>query len=123
MTRSQIALIALTLLALTACRNDSEVKPVHAEGDLERGRLALTQYACHSCHVIPGITGSSTFVGPSLSGMASRPMIAGKLPNSRDNMMRWIMQTQDVDPGNAMPDMGVTEQHARDMVTYLDSLK
>ena len=111
------------ILMLAACSNDSAVKPVNAPGDLDRGRMALTQYACHSCHVIPGITGSQIFVGPSLKGMGSRPMIAGKLINSPENMMRWIRYTQEVDPDNLMPDMGVSEQHARDMVAYLESLK
>ncbi len=116
-----LAMPVLTLLA--ACSNDSSVKPVNAPGDAERGRMALTQYACHACHTIPGVTGSQVFVGPPLDGMASRALIAGKLPNTSENMLRWIMHTQEVSPGNAMPDMGVQEQHARDMAAYLETLK
>lgn len=117
------ALLLLLTAALTGCRNDSEVKPVDAPGDRDRGRIALTQYACHACHTIPGISGSNVAVGPSLAGMGSRTLIAGKLPNTSDNMMRFIRWPQEVDPGNAMPDMGVSEQHARDMIAYLESLK
>lgn len=107
---------------LVACSNDSTVKPVNAAGDADRGRIALTQYACHACHVIPGIAGSEVFVGPSLSSMASRQRIAGKLPNTPENMARWIRDPQSIDPNNIMPNMGVSEQHARDMATYLATL-
>ena len=39
--------------------------------DAARGRLALTQYACNGCHVIPGVTGAQVHVGPPLAGMAA----------------------------------------------------
>jgi mono/diheme cytochrome c family protein len=45
--------------------------------DAGRGRQALYQYACSSCHTIPGITGSSPNVGPPLKGLASRSLVAG----------------------------------------------
>lgn len=110
-----------TLLAVSAC----SVQKDQAElvGNAARGKIALTQYACHACHVIPGITGSKVFVGPSLDGVGSRPIIAGHLPNNKQNLMAWIRHTQSIDPQSAMPDMGVTEEHARDMAAYLSSLK
>lgn len=87
--------------------------------DRARGRIALTQYACHSCHLIPGVTGPLTFVGPSLQGMAQRSFIAGTLPRSQENLVRWIMAPQQVKPGSAMPQLGVSERDARDMAAYL----
>jgi mono/diheme cytochrome c family protein len=88
----------------------------------ERGRLALTQYACSACHTIPGITGSSPNVGPPLQGLASRRLIAGKLVNTPDNLVSWLRHPQAIKPLTAMPDMGVTEADARDMVAYLATL-
>ena len=43
-----------------------------ANGDpsIERGRVALQQYACAACHRIPGITGAEARVGPPLAGIA-----------------------------------------------------
>ena len=90
--------------------------------DAGRGRLALTQYACSTCHTIPGITGSSPQVGPPLKGLASRSLIAGKLANTPDNLVRWLRHPQAVKPQTAMPDLGVTEEHARDMAAYLATL-
>jgi cytochrome c1 len=55
--------------------------------------------------------------------MASRGFIAGVLPNSPENMVRWLRQPQSVDPRSAMPDLGVSERDARDIAAYLSSLK
>jgi cytochrome c1 len=92
-------------------------------GDAVRGKAALAQYACQSCHVIPGVTGSKTFVGPQLAGFGKQELIAGKLGNSPENLVRWIVDPQRVDPVTAMPDMSVTRQDAVDMAAYLSSLK
>lgn len=87
--------------------------------DVRRGEKALYQYACNACHTIPGITSSGPHVGPSLAGIAKRAMIGGKLGNTPDNMVRWLRHTREVDPLTAMPEMGVTEQDARDIAAYL----
>lgn len=92
-------------------------------GDAERGRTALQQYACVGCHRIPGITGPDAKVGPPLAGIASRQMLAGVLPNTLDNLGQWIRAPQAVSPRTAMPDLGVTPKHARDMAAYLATLK
>lgn len=94
-----------------------------AQVDLERGRQALHQYACSACHTIPGVTGSDVHVGPPLQGIASRRLIAGTLANTPDNMALWLMQTQRVKPGTAMPQLGVAPQDARDIAGYLGTLR
>lgn len=90
--------------------------------DADRGLLTLRNYGCHGCHQIPGITGPDVQVGPSLQGFARRPLIAGIVPNTEENLVRWLREPQVVRPRTLMPDLGVTEQHARDMHAYLASL-
>jgi mono/diheme cytochrome c family protein len=87
--------------------------------DPQRGRTALAQYACQSCHIIPGLTGPRVYVGRSLDGLADRKYIAGTLPNTQDNLVRWIRDPKGVDPLTPMPVLGVTERDARDMAAYL----
>jgi mono/diheme cytochrome c family protein len=102
----------------TAKGQDSE--PVGAVvGDPERGRLALAQYACVACHVIPGVVAPAGRVGPSLAGMSERSIVAGLKANTPEGMIEWIRHPEKVSPGTAMPNMGVTEQDARDMAAYL----
>jgi mono/diheme cytochrome c family protein len=90
-----------------------------AAGDAGNGKLALQQYACTTCHRIPGMVGSEAHVGPPLDGIAARTYLAGRLPNSPENLVRWIRDPKSVSPATLMPDLGVTEQHARDMAAYL----
>lgn len=90
--------------------------------DIERGRQTLHQYACNACHSIPGVTGSDVYVGPPLKGMGQRTLIAGTLANTPQNLAHWLTHTQQVKPGTAMPQLGVTPQDAQDMAAFLSSL-
>jgi len=117
-TKDMAALAALAVLALLAgC--DGGTPSAGVRGDPARGKQALAQYACRSCHVIPGITGSDVYVGRPLEAMARRPFIAGSLPNDQANLVRWIRNPQAIDPETAMPNLGVSEQDALDMSAYL----
>lgn len=94
-------------------------RPPQAQPDIERGRLALTQYACNACHKTAGVTGPDTLVGPPLHDLAKRQYIAGRLPNNAANLALWIQDPQRIQPQSAMPAMGVTESDARDIAAYL----
>lgn len=91
-------------------------------GDAVAGRQALQQYLCVTCHTIPGIVGANQHVGPPLAGIAGRPYIAGVLPNTPANMLRWLRDPTEVTPMTAMPDLGVSEQDARDIAAFLYTL-
>ncbi|RTZ40015.1 c-type cytochrome [Candidimonas sp. SYP-B2681] len=91
-------------------------------GDIAAGRQALQQYLCTTCHVIPGIVGANSHIGPSLSGIADRQYIAGVLPNTPANMVQWIQKPSAIAPLSAMPDLGVTEKDARDMAAFFYTL-
>ena len=107
--------------AITAQAGEQRPAPMPVRGgaDAQRGKLALTQYACQACHLIPGVTGPDTHVGPQLKDLARRKFIAGSLPNTHDNLVRWIRDPAQLQPLTAMPQMDVTESDARDMAAYL----
>lgn len=119
-----VALPALTPtgyaeMAKAAGAQPRMARPDHRAPDVERGRLALTQYACHACHMIPGVTGGQAAVGPTLHALAQRKAIADDLPNDAGNLASFIRDPQRYSPGSAMPAMGVTASDARDMAAYL----
>lgn len=91
-------------------------------GDPYAPAKALIAGQCASCHTVPGVRGAVGNVGPSLGDIAKQSMIAGKLPNTRANMIRWLMHPQQVDRGNAMPEMGLTGQQAAAIAAYLATL-
>jgi mono/diheme cytochrome c family protein len=93
------------------------------EPDAGRGQQAINQYACVTCHRIPGVVGPNAPVGPPLAGVGARAMLAGRLPNTFDNMVRWLREPQAIDAHTAMPALGVSERDARDIAAYLATLK
>src|ERR1043166_3534975 len=116
---------ACALAAVTACQQVELERKAQAMtgGSPRRGKAAIGKYGCGTCHTIPGVAGASALVGPNLEQVASRMYVAGVLPNTPDNMIRWIQHPRDVDPLTAMPNLGVTDQDARDIAGYLYTLK
>jgi cytochrome c len=116
--------VALLVLATLGCQRDSSrLQSSDKSPDPDRGKTAIAHYGCASCHTIPGIRGANGLVGPSLDRIASRTYIAGVLANTHDNMLRWIHDPPKVDDKTAMPDLEVTDQDARDIASYLYTLK
>jgi mono/diheme cytochrome c family protein len=109
------------LSATGASSGGADERPVAADyrGDPVRGRIAVTQYACHSCHIVPGVIGAKTYIGGPLAGLGERKLLAGRVPNTHANLVRWLMDPQAIDPDTAMPNMGVNERDARDIAAFL----
>jgi len=110
--------IAVLILVLAGCHAAPSVMRYATQG-----RAAITRAQCGSCHVIPGVAEAIGNVGPPLTGMGRRTMIAGRLPNTPDNLARWLLDPQGVVPGNAMPATGLTPREARDAAAYLQTLQ
>ena len=71
----------------------------------------------------PGHRGTEGAIGPPLDRLASRTFIAGKVQNTPQNMITWLQNPQAFDPANAMPNLGVKPEDARDITAYLFTLK
>jgi cytochrome c2 len=117
---SLLALALICAAPLAGCaRGPSEPTWAAYGGDPAKGRVLIVRYNCGSCHVIGGVANADGKVGPPLVHFADRTVIAGILPNTPPNLMRWLENPQAVLPGNAMPDVGVDQAQARDMAAYL----
>ncbi len=102
---------------------DAPVEPAaHRVPSAARGRDAMAQYACNACHNVPGVTGADVHVGPPLAGIAKRSLIAGAVPNTPEQMARWIRDPRSIDPETTMPALQVSAQDARDMAAFLATL-
>jgi cytochrome c2 len=117
------ALAALALLAACGDEAARQDAAMLTGGNPSEGMAAIRRYGCQSCHTIPGLPGPKALVGPELKGIGQRAYIAGVLPNTPENLTRWIVNPPGVDPKTAMPFLGVTDQDARDIAAYLYSLK
>lgn len=113
-----LPLLAAAVLGLSACGGEPRAMHV-AGGDADRGRAAIERYGCTACHTIPGVASYGANVGPPLGAFAQRAYIAGVLPNTPGNMVRWLRDPPQVDPRTVMPRLGVDAQEAADIAAYL----
>ena len=117
------SVIVLAVLSLSGCRGGSNESLDSAiGGDPDEGKRVIRQAGCASCHSVPGVRGARGRVGPPLDFFAERAFIAGQIPNTPENLMRWVMDPHSVEKGTAMPDVGLSEKQARDVVAYLYTL-
>jgi mono/diheme cytochrome c family protein len=98
----------------TPCEPRTDLPPPEEGAD-----VLLRQYACHSCHRIDGVVGPRIATGPPLTDWPRRAYIAGVLPNTEQNLARWIMDPRAISPQTLMPDMGVAPEHADAMARFL----
>lgn len=117
-----VLLAALLTAACDSIPHEEEARRLTG-GDPYRGRAHIRQYGCDTCHTIPGVPTADATVGPPLTSVARRVFLAGHLENTPENMMRWIQHPHAFDEKTAMPDMGVTPEHSRDIAAYLYTLQ
>lgn len=94
-----------------------------AGGNPLRGEQIIVQYKCGSCHTIPGIRNARGVFGPPLNDWAFRNIIAGEFPNDPKTLVSWLKSPTSMKPKTAMPDLGLSEEQARDVAAYLDTLR
>lgn len=118
-------LMMAVLGALAGCTGGDTVfaYSVPTGGDFRHGKDRIMHYGCGSCHSIPGVPNAHGLVGPPLILFGRRTYIAGELPNTPDNLVQWLRDPKSVEAGTAMPNLGVTEQDARDIAAYLYTLR
>src|SRR5256714_1316578 len=131
MRKALIGLVVLLIAVVAALgfQNHSKRHYVRQEamrltgGNPSRGKELVGYYGCNACHTITDVAGPRGKAGPPLDGVAERGFLAGELPNTSQNMQRWIREPHSVEPKTAMPDMGVTEQDAKDITAFLYTLR
>src|SRR5688572_7536557 len=112
----------LVSLFMAACAEEvGTSEKVVAGGDPVAGEEAIELYGCGSCHAIHGVEGADGRVGPPLIDFEERHFIAGELPNEPENLVLWIMNPQDIEPGTAMPELDISEEDARHIAAFLYS--
>lgn len=112
------AVLAAVVFQLSACVPTDDTGPAGA-ARASAGEQAIRKHGCGTCHVIPGIDGANGNVGPSLAGVGRHVYLAGRLPNTPENLAQWIVSPQRFNPATAMPDMQVSLPDARAIAAFL----
>jgi len=103
---------------------EAERQPARApeDPDARRGQEVFVTGPCALCHSIRG-TGAAGQVAPDLTHLASRrTLAAGTLPNTRGHLAGWIIDSQHVKPGNAMPSTSLSAEDLQALLAYLGGL-
>jgi cytochrome c oxidase subunit II len=89
---------------------------------VEGSQLFQTR-GCTACHTING-TQAQGKVGPNLTHIASRGVIAGAiLENNAQDLRRWLADPPALKPGSIMPNLGLNDHELDVLVAYLQSLQ
>jgi cytochrome c oxidase subunit 2 len=89
----------------------------------QRGQEVFLGSTCVMCHAIGG-TPAGSRVGPDLTHVASRRMIAaGTLRNTPGNLLGWISDPQAFKPGVKMPPSSLSSADLAALVAYLETLR
>jgi cytochrome c oxidase subunit 2 len=87
------------------------------------GQQVFLSSTCVMCHSINGTPAGSNF-GPNLTHVGSRNTIAAAtVSNTREHLMRWIINSQQFKPGNKMPQNNIGQTELEALADYLQSLK
>jgi cytochrome c oxidase subunit 2 len=77
---------------------------------------------CIGCHAVRGVSAGG--VGPDLTHFGSRKTIAGGiLPNTPENLARWVRDSPALKPGSLMPAQKLSDAEVASLVAYLQSLE
>jgi cytochrome c1 len=119
----RLAIVIAAVLCLVGCDGSLGDPAMPTDGDPAQGAKLITHFGCGTCHTIPGIAGANGLVGPPLDHIGERTIIAGLLPNTPENLETWLKNPQAIVPGNAMPNMELNDNDAKDVAAYLYTLR
>src|SRR5262245_24431435 len=93
-----------------------------AAGPAADGKAIFARSACVGCHTIRGL--SSSTLGPDLTTFGSRrTLAAGILPVTVETVAAWLKDPAALKPDAKMATLGLTDEQARAVATYLIGLK
>lgn len=95
----------------------------------KQGQQVFLSAGCAYCHTVRGLdekslVGASTDLGPDLTHIGSRPMLAGAtLTNNPNNLAGWVIDAQHIKQGSDMPRMTLESRDLQALLAYLASLQ
>jgi cytochrome c oxidase subunit 2 len=94
-----------------------------ASGAAARGLRLFGELTCVNCHSIKGVV-ETTNAGPNLTHVATRRTLGSAIvPNTPENLRRWLADPQQIKPGAKMPNFKLSPGQLDDLLAYLGTLQ
>ncbi len=94
-----------------------------ASGDAAAGRKRFAELTCANCHSIRGLNQQKQY-GPDLTHLATRASLAAeRLPNTPENLRRWLHEPQVIKPGCFMPNLNLSDPDLTQLTAFLETLR
>lgn len=84
-----------------------------------RVEALLRAHGCVHCHTMDGLHMAHGRVGPPLTQWPQRVLIAGRHPNTAENLTRFLLDPRGLSGGGAMPRTVTREDDARAIAAWL----
>ena len=90
---------------------------------LRRGEEIFFRESGHACHAVGG-TRATALLGPDLTHLGTRLTLgAGRVANTDEHLARWILDPQELKPGNLMPATPMPPDDLDALVAWLRTLQ
>jgi cytochrome c oxidase subunit 2 len=101
----------------------AQQKPAVDDPAAAAGKEVFLHTSCVNCHTVNGTEAHGKF-GPDLTHLASRETFAsGIVPNTRENLRKWIADPDSLKTGSLMPRMNLTARDLDLITAYMASLR
>ena len=122
MKRAVLVTILLALACSKAEKPATESAPPPPIGNATAAKAHMEKYSCQACHVIPGM-GPGGALGPDLTGFGSRPTLNARVPKNPQAVAAYLLNPTAIDAQTSMPAVGLSEEEAKDIAAFLETLK
>jgi cytochrome c oxidase subunit 2 len=102
---------------------ENERKPAVEDSAAKAGRATFLGQSCINCHRVRGTPAQGRYAPDLTHLMARQTLASGMIPNTPENLRRWVTDPQPIKPGCLMPAFGLTDRESNDIVDYLLTLR
>ncbi len=120
-TDDQAEAVTAYLWSISQSSSYHPQKGISGNGNVDHGKELVDKVGCKGCHVVEEDTRVRTARGTSYDIAPELTRVGSKANN--DWLYEWIKNPRSVNPEARMPNLRLTDQEARDIVSYLMTLK
>lgn len=102
---------------------EHEASPAVDEPAAADGKAAFLAQSCVNCHAVRGTPAKGSYAPDLTHLMGRQSLAAGMVPNSTEELGRWVDDPQAIKPGCLMPAFGLSKSDRDRIVGYLRTLR